>query len=64
MLTDGNDLAALLPADLPEGFTTVELASGLGRPLRSAQQMAYCLRKTGVIVADGKRGNAIVYRVP
>lgn len=64
MLSDGRDLAALLPADLPDVFTTVELASGLGRPLRSAQQMAYCLRKTGVIVADGKRGNSIVYRVP
>ncbi|HEY6635125.1 MAG TPA: hypothetical protein VI141_05870 [Acidimicrobiia bacterium] len=63
LLSNPDDLAALLPAGLPDFFTTGELASGLGRPLRSAQQMAYCLRKTGVIVADGKRGNAVVYRV-
>jgi hypothetical protein len=63
LLSNPDDLAALLPAGLPDFFTTGELASGLGRPLRSAQQMAYCLRKTGVIVADGKRANAVVYRV-
>ena len=57
------DLAGLLPDDLPETFTTADLAERLGRPRRAAQQMAYCLREAGAIVAVGKRGNAIAYRV-
>ena len=56
------DLAALLPADLPEEFTTAELATGLGRPRRLAQQMAYCLRHAGVVEVVGKRGNAHLHR--
>lgn len=57
-----SDLADLLPAGLPETFTTAELAEALGRPRRTAQQIAYCLRKTDEIVAVGKRGNAVEYR--
>jgi hypothetical protein len=57
------DLAALLPKDLPETFTTADLARLLGRPLRSAQQMAYCLRKAGAIVAVGKHRHAVAYRL-
>jgi hypothetical protein len=57
------DLTSLLPDDLPETFTTADIAERLGRPRRAAQQMAYCLRKVGAIVAVGKRGNAIEYRV-
>ena len=54
-------LAALLPADLPEEFTTVDLAIELRRPRRLAQQMTYCLRAAGVIEMVDKKGNAIVY---
>jgi hypothetical protein len=57
------DLAGLLPHDLPETFTTADLAEKLGRPRRAAQQMAYCLRSVGAIVAVGKHDNAVVYRV-
>jgi hypothetical protein len=57
------ELTGLLPDDLPEPFTTADLAEKLGRPRRTAQQMAYCLRKVEAIVAVGKRGNAVVYRV-
>ncbi len=57
------DLAGLLPDDLPETFTTADLAEKLGRPRRAAQQMAYCLRAAGAIVAVGKHGNTIAYRV-
>ena len=57
------DLARLLPVDLPERFTTGDLAAKLGRPRRAAQQMAYCLRNVGAIVAVGKDNNAVVYRV-
>lgn len=56
-------LAALLPDGLPELFTTADLAAGLGQPRRVAQQMAYCLRKVGAIVAVGRRGQEVIYRV-
>lgn len=62
LISDADDLAALLPTGLPEPFTTADLALGLGRPRRAAQQMAYCLRIAGVIVAAGKSGNAVEYR--
>lgn len=63
LLESANDLAGLLPGGLPEPFTTADLAHDLGRPLRVAQQMAYCLRTTGVIVADGKIGSSVLYRL-
>ena len=63
LLRHTEELAGLLPDDLPEPFTTADLAEKLGRPRRTAQQMAYCLRSVGAIVAVGKHGNAVVYRV-
>jgi hypothetical protein len=57
------DLAALLPPELPDRFTTADLASRLGRPRRAAQQMAYCLRLAGVIVLVGKRRHDLEYCV-
>lgn len=63
LLTDPSSLVSLLPQGLPDPFTTAELARELGRPRRTAQQMAYCLRKTGSVIAVGKAGNAIEYRV-
>lgn len=63
LISDADDLAALLPTELPEPFTTADLALKLGRSRRAAQQMAYCLRIADVIVAVGKIGNAVEYRV-
>jgi hypothetical protein len=63
LLRHAGDLAGLLPGDLPETFTTADLAARLRRPRRAAQQMAYCLRRSGTIVAVGKRGHAVAYRV-
>lgn len=57
------DLRRMVPADLPEPFTTADLATMLSRPLRAAQQMTYCLRKAGVIDVVGKTGNSVEYRV-
>ncbi len=54
-------LASFLPLEAPGEFTTADLAAGLGRPRRLAQQMAYCLRHAGVIEAVAKKGNAVVY---
>lgn len=62
LVIDGpRSLAELIPAALPSEFTTADLAAALGRPRRRAQQMAYCLRETGVVAAVGKQGNAVIY---
>lgn len=63
VLARPSDLRSLLPAELPERFTTAELALALRRPRRVAQHLAYCLARTAVIEADGKRGHAIEYRL-
>ena len=55
------DLSALLPAELPEEFTTLDLAQALGGPRGLAQKMVYCLREMGEIVQVGKRGRAYLY---
>jgi hypothetical protein len=55
------DMAALLPADLDESFTTSDLAAAMSRPRRLAQRMAYCLRKMGAITSVGKQGRATLY---
>lgn len=52
------DLAALLPAELPEPFTARELAAATGQPLWLTQKLAYCLRETGVLVEAGKHGRS------
>lgn len=63
LIKDAEDLAAFLPAGLPDPFTTADLAVSLGRSRRLAQQMAYCLRIVGALSAVGKRGNAVEYRI-
>jgi hypothetical protein len=57
------DLLRLLPGGLPERFTTADIALGLGRPPRIAQQLAYCLRRLGLIEVVGKRSRAVEYQV-
>ncbi len=61
LLTSAADILALLPPDLPEPWTTSDLAAALRKPRRLAQQMAYCLRVMGAIDPVGKQGNAILY---
>lgn len=55
-------LTALLPASLPDMFTTADLAAALRRPRRLAQQATYCLRRVGELEVVGKRGRALEYR--
>ncbi|MEQ8675386.1 MAG: hypothetical protein RLP44_10805 [Aggregatilineales bacterium] len=55
------DFAALLPADLPEAFTTKDLRKSLKITPATAQKTAYALREMGVITQVGKRGNAYLY---
>jgi hypothetical protein len=52
---------AMVPSGLPVPFTSRDLARTLGVPRRLAGQMAYCLRKMGVLHAVGKQGNAYLY---
>ena len=51
------DLLDLVPADLPEPWTTKDLAELGGLPRRTAQQMAYVLRCNG-LVAEVTRDRA------
>lgn len=57
-----DDASALLPGDVPDPFTTADLADAGAIPRRLAQQVAYCLREMGAITEVGRSGNAIVYR--
>jgi hypothetical protein len=57
-----DDVASMLPATVPDEFTTSDLAAAIGRPLRLAQQMAFCLRTLDLVAPVGKRGNSVIYR--
>jgi len=63
LLATPADVSALLPATLPDPFTTSDLAAALAQPRALAQKMAYCLREMGTITPVGKRGNTILYTV-
>jgi hypothetical protein len=58
-----SDFLRLLPTTMPMSFTTLDIAEQLGVSRGLAQKIAYCLRSVGAIRVDGKRGNAIVYRI-
>lgn len=55
------DLVALMPADLPDPFTTADVADAWGRERRLAQQALYCLRTLGLVQVTGRAGNARRY---
>jgi len=57
-----DDLVALLPSDLPDPLTTADIREATGCPIRTAQQIAYCLRHAGAWQPVGKRGNSVEYR--
>ena len=56
------DLFALLDADLPERFTTRDVAASMRSSRRLGQLAAFCFREGGVSQVCGKKGNALVYR--
>jgi hypothetical protein len=55
------DLMSMLSAELPDPFTTADIARTSEVPRWLAQKMAYCLRKTEAARLVGKRGNALLY---
>lgn len=56
------DLFALLDVDLPERFTTRDVAAAMRSSRRLGQVAAFCFREGGVSEVCGKEGNALVYR--
>jgi len=54
-------LGELLPAALPDPFTTADLARALGRPRWLAQKMAYCLRHMDLIEPTGHHNRSVLY---
>lgn len=55
------DLAARIPASVPERFTTADLAEAAGVPRWLAQKMTYCLRAMEVIHVVGRSRKGICY---
>lgn len=55
-------LFALVDADLPETFTTNDIAAAMQSTRSLAQQAAYCFRESGVTEICGKDGRALVYQ--
>ena len=56
-----HDLISLLPDDLPEKFTTADIAQKGKIPRNIAQQMAYCFRKTELIAEITQSKSGKVY---
>jgi hypothetical protein len=56
------DFKQLIPASLPETFTSKELAQESGLSPRLAQKMLYCLTKMNMVERDGKKGRAYLYK--
>jgi hypothetical protein len=55
------DFLRLVPKNLPDEFTTKEMAKSMGIKTRLANKMTYTLRNSGLIHAIGKKGRAISY---
>ena len=61
LFRDPADLGRLLP-ELPEPFTSREVAAASKVPARLAGQIVYTLQRAGELERVGKRGNAYLYR--
>ena len=61
MFEKPSDMSALLSLEMPQEFTTLDLAEALEIPRWLAQKMAYCLREMGEIVQVGKRGRSYLF---
>jgi hypothetical protein len=50
------DLLDLLPASIPDSFTSADIASASGRPKHLAMRATYCLDRAGATRCTGQRG--------
>jgi hypothetical protein len=55
------DLLRLLPADLPDPFTSADIATASRRTRHLAMRTAYCLQRSGAARCIGRHGRAQVY---
>jgi hypothetical protein len=55
------DLLGLLPADLPDPFTSADIATASRRTSHLAMRAAYCLQRAEATRCIGRRGRAQVY---
>ena len=56
------DYLRLLPDSLSAVFTNRELEKSANIPIRTAQQITYCLRKSGIIRIIQKKGRKLVFQ--
>lgn len=56
------NLLGMLDAKLPVRFTTHDIARTMESSRRLYQQVAFCIRESGMDETCGKDGNALVYR--
>ncbi len=62
-ISSPTDLWTRLDIDVPDVFTTADLATGGSMPRWLAQKAAYCFKQMNHIEPCGKQGNAIEYRL-
>jgi len=55
------DLLGLLPAGVPDQFTTADIAAASGRPKRLSMRTAYCLQRAGSTRCIGRLGRLNLY---
>lgn len=55
------DLLGLLPAGLPEPFTTADIVAATGRSRRLAMRTVYCLERSGIVTRGAPRGRLQTY---
>jgi len=58
-----DDYKQLIPKDLKEPFSVMDLARAIYRPRYLASKMAYSLREMNIIEIVGKKGNAYLYKM-
>jgi hypothetical protein len=61
LLDAPSSLRRLLPDDLPETFTSADLAARWGGDRRLAQRALYCLRHLGLVRATDRTGRGVSY---
>jgi hypothetical protein len=56
-----DDLLGLLPAGLPEAFTTADIVAATKRSKRLAMRAVYCLERSGAVARLARRGRLATY---
>ncbi|MDG2277096.1 MAG: hypothetical protein P8L31_04000 [Pseudomonadales bacterium] len=57
------DLFQFVQRELPDPFTSKDLAGAINEPVALAQKMAYCFRHAGETEIVGKQGNSLLYTI-